>query len=127
MKQKQGIVWMAAALLAFEGASAVAAPRAALQDLAGASVTLARGGGFRAGPVEGFRAGPAVGFRGGYYGGWRRPYAWAPGGAIAAGAAIGVMSAADAAAYATVAAPADGLCWFYTDDSATQGFWDSCQ
>jgi hypothetical protein len=79
--------------------------------------------------VRGFaRVGPVVGYRGGAYGGaWRRPYAWPPGGAIAAGAAVGVMSAADAYGYATVAAPADGLCWYYTDDNASQGFWDVCQ
>jgi hypothetical protein len=59
-------------------------------------------------------------------GGWRRPYAWRPGGAIAAGAAIGVLSAATAAAYATSAAPAQGLCWYYTDAFYTSGFWDNC-
>jgi hypothetical protein len=64
--------------------------------------------------------------RGGYYGGWRRPYAWAPGGAIAAGAAIGFMSAATAAAFATSAAPRPGMCWYYTDPFQTSGFWDVC-
>ncbi|WP_424362629.1 hypothetical protein [Methylocystis parvus] len=81
--------------------------------------------------VRGFaRVGPVVGYRGGggaYVGAWRRPYAWPPGGAIAAGAAVGVMSAADAYGYATIAAPAEGLCWYYTDDNASQGFWDVCQ
>jgi hypothetical protein len=62
----------------------------------------------------------------GYYGGWRRPYAWAPGGAIAAGAAIGFMSAATAAAFATSAAPSPGMCWYYTDPFQTSGFWDVC-
>lgn len=100
-----------------------AAPRAPSED---GAVVLARGG-FRMGPAVGYRGG-AYGYRGGgYYGAWRRPYAWPPGGAIAAGAAIGVLSAEAAAGYATVAAPADGLCWYYTDDTGAQGFWDVCQ
>ncbi|WP_442754407.1 hypothetical protein ACNHKD_15645 [Methylocystis sp. JAN1] len=62
-----------------------------------------------------------------YVGGWRRPYyGWRPGGAIAAGAAIGFLSAAAAAAYATSAAPAPGLCWYYTDATYQAGFWDYC-
>lgn len=48
------------------------------------------------------------------------------GGAIAAGAAIGFVSAATAAAWAG-AAPAPGMCWYSTDPSRTQGFWDYCQ
>ena len=48
------------------------------------------------------------------------------GGTIAAGAAIGVVTAATAAAWAG-AAPAPGMCWYYTDPSRTQGFWDYCQ
>jgi hypothetical protein len=69
--------------------------------------------------------------RPGYAGGgvrWARPgrYYWPRGGAIAAGAAIGVVTAATAAAWAG-AAPAPGMCWYYTDPSRTQGFWDYCQ
>jgi hypothetical protein len=52
--------------------------------------------------------------------------AFATGGAIAAGAAIGFGSTATAAAWAG-AAPAPGMCWYYTDPSRTQGFWDYCQ
>ena len=68
--------------------------------------------------------------RPGYRGGgvrWARPgwYRWPAGGAIAAGAAIGFVAAASAAAYAG-AAPAPGMCWYYTDPSRTQGFWDNC-
>jgi hypothetical protein len=61
-------------------------------------------------------------------GGWARPgwYGWPRGGAIAAGAAIGFVTAATAAAWAG-AAPAAGMCWYYTDPSRTQGFWDYCQ
>lgn len=106
-----------AGALAYAGPGANATSRARLPEPAAESFALARGG---------FRVAP-VGVRGGYYGGWRRPYAWAPGGAIAAGAAIGVLSADAAVGYASVAAPADGLCWYYSDDSATQGFWDVCQ
>jgi hypothetical protein len=75
------------------------------------------------------RRGPAV--RPGYRGGgvrWARPgrYYWPRGGAIAAGAAIGMVTAATAAAWAG-AAPAPGMCWYYTDPSRTQGFWDYCR
>lgn len=61
-------------------------------------------------------------------GAWVRPgrYYWPRGGAIAAGAAIGFVTAATAAAWAG-AAPAPGMCWYYTDLSRTQGFWDYCQ
>jgi hypothetical protein len=61
-------------------------------------------------------------------GGWARPanYHWRPGGAIAAGAAIGVVSAATAAAWAGPA-PGPNMCWYYTDQSRRQGFWDVCQ
>jgi hypothetical protein len=60
-------------------------------------------------------------------GGWVRPahYTWRPGGAIAAGAAIGFVAAATAAAWAG-SPPAPGYCWYYTDPSRTQGFWDVC-
>ncbi len=60
-----------------------------------------------------------------YHGGWHRPaYAWPPGGAIAAGAALGFLTAAAAASIA--AAPQPGLCWYYTDIFQTEGFWDRC-
>jgi hypothetical protein len=59
-------------------------------------------------------------------GAWGRGYRWAPGGAIAAGAAIGFVAAASAAAYATTRPPAPGLCWYYTDPSQRSGFWDVC-
>lgn len=61
-------------------------------------------------------------------GAWARPghYYWPRGGAIAAGAAIGFVTAATAAAWAGTA-PAPGMCWYYTDPSRTQGFWDYCQ
>ena len=68
--------------------------------------------------------------RPGYAGGgvrWARPgwYRWPAGGAIAAGAALGFVTAASAAAWAG-AAPAPGMCWYYTDPGRTQGFWDTC-
>jgi hypothetical protein len=85
------------------------------------------------------RRGAYVGPRGGVYRyrgaavvrpgvGWARPcwYRWGPGGAIAAGAAIGFIAAAGAAAYATSAAPAPGMCWYYTDPYRRSGFWDYC-
>ena len=73
----------------------------------------------------GYRGYP--GYRPGYAG-WARPgwYHWGPGGAIAAGAAIGVLGAAAVAAWAPPP-PAPGLCWYYTDPSQHNGFWDACQ
>jgi hypothetical protein len=57
---------------------------------------------------------------------WARPsyYRWGPGGAIAAGAAIGFLAAGAAGAYGTP--PAPGMCWYYTDPGRSQGFWDYC-
>lgn len=68
--------------------------------------------------------------RPGYAGGgvrWARPgwYRWPPGGAIAAGAALGFVAAGTAVAWAG-APPAPGYCWYYTDASQRQGFWDVC-
>jgi hypothetical protein len=79
-----------------------------------------RGGAYRGGVYHG-----GV-YRGGY-GGWARPgwYRWGPGGAIAAGAAVGVLAAGAAVAYAGHP-PAPGLCWYYTDPSYRNGFWDAC-
>jgi hypothetical protein len=60
-------------------------------------------------------------------GAWARPsrYYWPVGGAVAAGAALGFVSAAAAASWAG-AAPGPNLCWYYTDPSRRQGFWDAC-
>ena len=93
-------------------------------------VYVARRGYVARGPRGGVVAGRATVVRPGYrpgYAGWARPgwYRWAPGGAIAAGAAIGFVAAATAASWAG-APPAPGYCWYYTDPSRTQGFWDAC-
>lgn len=58
---------------------------------------------------------------------WVRPphYWWRPGGAIAAGAALGFLLAATAAPWAG-SPPAPGYCWYYTDPNGIQGFWDLC-
>jgi len=58
---------------------------------------------------------------------WVRPpsYWWHPGMAVAAGAAIGFVSAAAAASWAG-SPPAPGYCWYYTDAGRTKGFWDVC-
>ena len=90
-----------------------------------------RGGAVRGGAYRGGVRGGAVVRGGGYRRGgavvWGRPgYRWAPGGAIAAGAAIGFITAAGAAAYYTSQPPAPGLCWYYTDPSRRAGFWDNC-
>jgi hypothetical protein len=102
-------------------------------------VYVRRGGAARRTTVVGPRGGVAsrtvvrrgAVVRPGYAGGgvrWARPgrYYWPRGGAVAAGAAIGFVTAATAAAWAG-AAPAPGMCWYYTDPSRTQGFWDYCQ
>ena len=82
-----------------------------------------RGGVVVGRPVGG--PGPRVGY--GRGGGWARPgwYRWAPGGAIAAGAALGFIAAATVGAWAGPP-PGPGYCWYYTDPSQTQGFWDAC-
>lgn len=121
-KHMSSIAGVAACALILDAAAAVAMPAAPPLDFGATPATLARGGGRFGGPGLGFR-----GDYGGYVGNWRRPYAWAPGGAIAAGAAIGVLSGADAVAYTSTPAPVDGLCWYYSDDSMSQGLWDVCQ
>ncbi len=50
---------------------------------------------------------------------------WRPGGAIAAGAAIGFVAGATAASIAGTP-PHAGQCWYYTNSSKTTGFWDAC-
>jgi hypothetical protein len=50
---------------------------------------------------------------------------WRPGGAIAAGAAIGFVAGAAAASWAGPP-PRAGYCWFYTNSARTRGFWDVC-
>jgi hypothetical protein len=105
-----------------------------LQNLAPANVqqvVVVRGGAVARGPRGGVAVVRPPGYRPGVRpgvrpGGWVRPaYRWGPGGAIAAGAAIGFVAAATAAAWAG-APPAPGYCWYYTDPSQTQGFWDVC-
>jgi len=48
-----------------------------------------------------------------------------PGRAVAARAAIGFVTAVTAAAWVG-APPQSGLCWYYTDPSPRQRFWDQC-
>jgi hypothetical protein len=90
-------------------------------------VVAGRGGyAYRGGVVAGRGRGFVV-RRSVVVGGIYRPYGawWRPGAAIAAGAAIGFVGAATAAAWAG-APPAAGYCWYYTDASRTRGFWDRC-
>lgn len=108
---------------------------AAARGPAGAAARGPRGGVAVRGPYGGAVArGPAgnAAVRPGYRapvpaGGWYRPasYWWRPGGAIAAGAALGFVTAAAAASYAG-SPPAAGQCWYYTNTQRTQGFWDVC-
>lgn len=50
---------------------------------------------------------------------------WHPGGAIAAGAALGFIAGAAAVSLAGNP-PRTGYCWFYTSHNRTTGFWDRC-
>lgn len=117
---------------AFAGRGGVArGPRGGMAYRRGGAVVGPRGGAaYRRTAVRGPRGNVAVRTTAvaGRRGGWARPgwYRWGPGGAIAAGAAIGFVSAATAAAWAGPA-PAAGMCWYYTDPSRTQGFWDYCR
>jgi hypothetical protein len=115
-------------------------PTAQLSEGMISKAYIAHRGVTRVGPRGGVyhRGGTVGGYRGGYgyhggvyrggYGGWARPswYRWGAGGAIAAGAAIGVLATGAAIAYAGQP-PAPGLCWYYTEPSYRQGFWDACQ
>ncbi|MBV8916949.1 MAG: hypothetical protein JOZ76_02465 [Bradyrhizobium sp.] len=60
-------------------------------------------------------------------GGWACPgwYWRPPGDAVLAGAAIRFVEARNAPAYSGPQ-PAPGMCWYYTDPSRIQGFWDYC-
>jgi hypothetical protein len=107
------------------GGRAVVGPRGGAVVRRGAVAGGPRGGAaVRRTAVMGPRGNVAVVNR---RGGWARPgrYRWPVGGAIAAGAAMGFVAAATAAAWAG-APPSPGLCWYYTDPSRTQGFWDYC-
>jgi hypothetical protein len=139
-----------AVLISFSGFAISVSPASALVSASGSSlqhqlkqnsqivdVVVRRGGAVRRTAVVGPRGGVAsrtVVRRGAVVrpavvrpGRWVRPasYYWRPGGAIAAGAAIGFVAAATAAAWAG-SPPAPGYCWYYTDPSRTQGFWDAC-
>jgi hypothetical protein len=149
---RAAIAATAVALTLANASSALALPATPLPASDELAPTLVRmGGGHRGG--GGFHGG---GHRGGYHGGhnvvggghnnyhgghnvyrgghnvyvggggWRRSYGWAPGGAIAAGAAIGFLTAGTAVAIASSRPPASGLCWYYTDASQRAGFWDNC-
>ena len=117
------------AYIAHRGATAVG-PRGGVYHRGGTAVGGYRGGAYRGGVYRGgvYRGGAYGGVYRGGYGGWARPgwYRWGPGGAIAAGAALGVLATGAAIAYAGQP-PAPGLCWYYTDPSYRQGFWDACQ
>jgi hypothetical protein len=116
--------------VAHRGGAAVGRHGGAVVHRGGAVVGPRGGAAYRRTAVVGPRGNVAVRNTAvaGRRGAWARPgwYGWPRGGAIAAGAAIGFVSAATAAAWAG-AAPAPGMCWYYTDPSRTQGFWDYCQ
>jgi len=50
---------------------------------------------------------------------------WRPRGAIAPGVAIGFVGAAMASDWAG-SPPGPGYCWYYTDITHWDGFWDQC-
>jgi hypothetical protein len=65
----------------------------------------------------------AAGACGGWFGpGW---YWWPPGSAVLVGAAIRFVEPRNAPAYASPQ-PAPATCWYYTEPSRIQGFWDYC-
>jgi hypothetical protein len=115
------------AYMVHRGATAVG-PRGGVYHRGGTAVGGYHGGAYRGGVYRGGYGYHGGGVYRGGYGGWARPgwYRWGPGGAIAAGAAVGVLAAGAAAVYAG-SPPAPGLCWYYTDPSYRQGFWDACQ
>ena len=127
---------VAAVFMLTESASALTL--APVQDSGGLSATLAQmherhgGGVHRGGGGYGYHGGHNV-VRGGHNtvvvggrGAWGRGYRWPPGGAIAAGVAVGFLAAGAAVAYTATRPPAPGLCWYYRDPSYTSGFWDVC-
>jgi hypothetical protein len=143
MKSSKFVVGAAMALL---GSLAFAQPGGAMEVLGGASRALQQSDSFVSTVVvhrgahvsrnvnrnvhvnRNVNVNRNVGYHGGVYrGAWvGRPYPWAPGGAIAAGAAIGVLAVGTAVAWAPPP-PQPGLCWYYTDPSQRNGFWDTCQ
>ncbi|MCS0504555.1 hypothetical protein [Ancylobacter mangrovi] len=50
---------------------------------------------------------------------------WAPGGAVAAGAALGFLTGVAAASLAGPP-PRPNYCWYYTNPQRTTGFWEPC-
>jgi hypothetical protein len=117
------------------GALSSPMPGSKLQNLAPTNVeqvvVVRRGGAVARGPRGGVAAvgrttvvrppGYRPGVRPGYGRRYVRPaYRWGPGGAIAAGAALGFVAAGTAAAWAG-AAPAPGYCRYYTDPSRDPG------
>ncbi|PZM14384.1 hypothetical protein [Rhizobium tubonense] len=94
-----------------------------------AAGAVGRGGYRRGGAACGSRGCVAGGSRG-----YARPRGvvvvnprryWRPGGAIAAGAAIGFIAGAAAVSVAGQP-PSSGQCWYYTSPAKTSGFWDVC-
>jgi hypothetical protein len=130
---------IAAAPLAGASALRAAAQEASIvEPVRAGAVRGARGGAAVRGPrggvaVRGPRGGVAVGrghvggrgvvgVRGGVvrpYRAWvRRPYY----GTIVGGVALGTIIAVSA----IPAAPADNLCWYWSNQSQTRGYWDYC-
>jgi hypothetical protein len=138
---RSAVVEAAEAVIAADSRAVAEALTAAVLRVEADAFTAAllREGSVHRGGVA-YRGGAAAGRRGGYGyrgGGWHgggyawrcgyyRPNGayWAIGGAIADGAAIGYLAASTATAYGTP--PAPGYCWYYTDASRTNGFWDVC-
>ncbi|WP_262272311.1 hypothetical protein [Microvirga yunnanensis] len=127
--QKRDLEYARAAARGPRGGAVARGPRGAVArgPQGGVAARGAYGGAVARGPAGNVAARP------GYRppvpaGGWYRPpsYRWRPGAAVAAGAALGFVTAAAATAYATSPAPAAGYCWYYTNSQRTQGFWDVC-
>jgi hypothetical protein len=127
--QERDLTYARAAARGPRGGAVARGPRGAVArgPQGGVAARGAYGGAVARGPAgnvavrPGYR--PPVGA-----GGWYRPssYWWRPGAAVAAGAALGFVTAAAATAYVASPAPAAGYCWYYTNPQRTQGFWDVC-
>lgn len=97
------VVAAAIVIVLADAASGFAVPLMSAPEAGGVAATPARGGLRRMGP-DGFAVGRNIEAR----------------------RAIGYLAGAEALAVATVPAPDDDSCWFYSDPSQSVGYWGDC-
>ena len=131
-----GLAVLAASSAAWAGPAAPGTGHGGSQALTGTQLeTVQYRGGYGPG-YRGYGPGPRYNGPGPRYYGPRgyagrpywfsRPWAGRPYfGTIVAGVALGAVAAVAIAGYAPPR-PAPNLCWFWTDQSATAGYWDYC-